>query len=112
MDELANIHVQLTVQETYSDQDASNVWIEAVRVVVAIFDHQAILGGLERTSHMGVYPERPECIVQVKDHDLRQWKAIAKGCWCGDFGGWRRDGRAVVACLDCLVRLSNHDDRC
>lgn len=56
---------------TYRDQDASNVWIETVGVIVAIFDHKAVFGGFQRASDMRVYPERPQRIVQVKDHDLR-----------------------------------------
>jgi hypothetical protein len=72
MKQSVDAHTSLIVRETYCDQNSSNVWVETVRVVVAVFDYQAIFGRFERAGNVCIHPERPKCIVQVKNHDLRQ----------------------------------------
>lgn len=56
---------------TYCFQDAANVVVESIGFAVPVLDLQPAFGGFEGAGDVRVYPEWPECVVEVEDDDFR-----------------------------------------
>jgi hypothetical protein len=53
------------------------------KAYILIYASRIIVARLDRSGDVGVDPERPQCVIQVEDKDLRQEQPIVEGGWGG-----------------------------